>query len=421
MHIPDRLPGLPEDSPARFYQGSAETLPGSPLPPRLGRPVLPQACIRYGILWYYLLFAVRDDQSDDATVVVNMPELQAGVGRSRHWIRRGFHTLAACGLVYSVPTNGEDGVDRRRYRFRLCVRTKVAVPESDSRTALRALAEADDEESDVFPAHASWTRTGAPPEDSAADSERSGAGPVESRQESSPAGPDPERSGAGPVERRQESASAAPDPERSGAGPVEPRPVASAPAAAAPADPPDPPLSPDAVRAAAALEGPLSLDAKRALVTSDPRFPRDLEGLHPDYLSARGRLVDDAVAAVRARLGQLQTVGVGKIDGEILERAVDYREREAARCAIVNRLGPEADVATDYVDYTNRDADHPDLVLPSDPDFKPGRSGWTYSAGCWHAPDPVCGCFEKGVLRERLAQLAVARYKASVEASKAAG
>ena len=421
MDTPDRLPGLPEDSPARFYQNSADTLPGDPVPSSYSRPVVPQGCIRYAALWLYLLYVVRQAHSDDGTVVVNMPEIRDGVGRSRNWVRRGFHTLAAHGLLYSVPTNGVDGVDRRRYRYRLCVRSNVVVPESDSRTALRALAEADDEESDVFPAHAPWTRTGAPPEDSSADSERSGAGPVESRQEPAPAAPDPERSGAGPVEPRQESAPA-PDPERSGAGPVEPRQEASASAAPPPADPPDPPLSPDAVRAVAALAGPLSEDAKRSLVVHNPRlFSRDIDGIHPDYRSASGALVDDTVAAVRARLGQLRTEVVGRWDGHFVERAVDYREREAARCAIVSRLGPEADVPTDGINLTNLDEEYPGLVLPSDPEFKPGRSGWRYSAGCWHAPDPVCGCFEKGVVRDRLAKLAAARYKALVETSNAAG
>lgn len=444
METPDVVRDLPSDSPALLRRPDLAAVPGMPLPGAGPPPVLPPACTRYAALLYALLWYVWYRGSTDGTVVVNITELQNRTNRTRNWVRRGLHTFAAFGFVYVIPTTDADGVDRRRYRHRYCLRVGVRVPPGDQLKALALVARNEEEEGDhKFPAGASWTRTGSHPPPSSPDSDPPAGAPVRASPDSegSPVAPsdvsdpggvpagappssDTERSSAGPVELRQDdpslaapASSASRDSERSPAGPVDVRQetVAAGDVLAGRE------LSPATRAAAEAIAGRLTPEAKRRLVAPMPHPNPDLQGTHPDWRDGEARLVDDAVAAVKMRLGELQVVGVGRIDGEVLERAVDYHEREAARCAIVARLGPDADLETDRFDFVDVKKMLPDLVLPSDPDFKPGRSGWTYSAGCWHAPEPVCGCFSKGVLQDRIGQLAVARYKASLEAQAVSG
>ncbi|MCY3846514.1 MAG: hypothetical protein OXH69_23570 [Acidobacteria bacterium] len=364
--------GLSPRSPAAFYKADAEHLPGRPYV-REQHPVLAAEATRYSALLYFL----RHHAGDASSVVVNMPELIDALNRSPRWIRRGFHTLAACGLVYSVPTRPEDGVDRRRYRYRLCLRDGTGVPDDERALALAEVALTEDEEAD-FPADAAWTRTGRRPH-------------------SAPADPEPP-DGAG--------APAASAPATAGPGAAVAAAVRATGSRAAPLSTRQE-LSGRAAEAAAVIAGDFDRTARDRLVVTDPRLDlqRPLKGTHPDFCARDEDLVDDTVAAVQARLGELRTVPVANVEGEIVERAADYRDREAARCAIVHRLGPEADLDTTDIIEIDIEKEMPDFVPPWAPDFVPGRSGWIYSGGCWHAPRPVCGCFVKGFVRDRLADL----------------
>ena len=369
---PDVVPAprLPPESPAAFYKKAVDHVPGRLVPRGLTVHQLPQECTRYAALLYYLRYRAAES-ADPRSVVVNMPELRESLNRSPRWIRRGFHTLAAFGLLYSVPTLSTDGVDRRRYRYRLCLRYDADVPAADRERALAAVAASEDEEGDVeFPADAEWaSRNGG----SVRSASRAGApvAPLDSRGDTAPAEALETVSPDAPVGGREQSDAAA--------------------------------------AAHAVLASPIPPDARERLVASGSHYPRPVRGLHPDWETASGLLVEHTMAAIEARFSKVRTVAVGRIDGEVLERAADYREREAARCAIVHQLGAEADIPREELEFGEVEKLVPDFVPPSDPDFKPGRSGWRFVAGCWHAPASVCRCFVEGLVRDFLADLAAPR------------
>ena len=371
-------PHLSPESPAAFYRAGVDHVPGRVVPRGLTTHRLPQACTRYAALLYYLRYRAAEG-GDPGSVVLNMPELQQSLNRSPRWIRRGFHTLAAFGLLYSVPTLSTDGVDRRRYRNRLCLRCDVDVPAADRKRALAAVAASEDDEGDApFPSDAPWAgRHGGPSAAGgrapASGASRSGtpAAPVDSRRDAAPARPSETAAPDAPVDDRKKSAAAA--------------------------------------AAHAVLAAPIPPDARERLVASGSHYPRPVRGLHPDWETASGLLVEHTMAAIEARFGKVRTVPVGRIDGEVLERAADYREREAARCAIVHQLGAEADIPREELEFGEVEKLVPGFVPPSDPDFKPGRSGWRFVAGCWHAPASVCRCFVEGLVRDFLADLAAPR------------
>ena len=375
---PDAAPAphLPPESPAAFYKPSLGQVPGRPVPRGLTDHRLPRQCTSYAALLYYLRYRAAE-RTDPASVVVNMPELRRALNRSPRWIRRGFHTLAAFGLLYSVPTLSTDGVDRRRYRYRLCLRCDVDVPAADRERALAAVAASEDDEDDTFPSDAPWAGHHGGP------SARAGRTP-----------PGAPGSGASPAPLDCPGDTA---PARSSESATSDAPV-------------DNGEQSDAAAAAhAVLASPIPADARERLVASGPHYPRPVRGLHPDWETASGLLVEHTMAAIEARFGKVQTVAVGRIDGEVLERAADYREREAARCAIVHQLGAEADIPREELEFGDVKKLLPDFVPPSDPDFRPGRSGWRFVAGCWHAPASVCRCFVEGLVRDFLADLAAPR------------
>ena len=284
-----RVPRLPPESPASFYRKGAGHVPGRPFVPG-PRLRLPAECLRYSslLLLVYWLVA-RSSTPERATVIVNMPELEGDLRRSERWIRRGFHTLAAYGLLYSIPTVEEDGVDRRRYRFRLLARAGVDITSADRDAALADLADSESEETEEFPDGVPWLRTnGASGSSDPAPSDAAPASPMAGRTLSPAAALDNREEGSG----SPDGAASPPTPAAAaGVGTAE-----------------DGTTSEELALAHAVLAAPIPHDIRDKLVAIGRKTGYRLRGRHPRWAEASSKLVETTMAAIRHRYGEVRPV-----------------------------------------------------------------------------------------------------------------
>ena len=382
---------------ADFWQTDPANLPGKPLTAGNFQPP-PRTCRRYMVLLYFVAMrAYHLNPKTPDRLVINVPELMAGLKKSKRWIYRAFHTLAAFGLLYATPVQQGEGLDRRRYRTRLWLRVNPDVPAAASEAALRNVDDSGPQPPGPFPKDADWVaRSQLSARDAAAD-----AVAREQRASGRPA--------SVPVAAAPPAAPAAQDADgdRDPSGPVGsaslPAPLAEASAGDRDPGAPVPPAPP---AAPAAEASPGHAPVSSAASVPGPRVLSDhlVDSILPDASAPALRRLFRALAAQLGVAGPQPDVvcRVDTGDGQgiqIIERNPDFRRRAAVRAAYRGQHGTDAELPMDLHDtFHYYPGEGPDAFVPPDSDeFRPGKSGWRFLAGCWHAPHPVCRCTSREV------------------------
>ena len=385
----------------QFRQPDAELLPGRPLDPTQMQAPPPPGCASYLALFVPFFFRALCSPDDlGAGFLFNLPELQSYTRRSKRWIRRGFRVLAAHGILYSTRVRQEEGRDRRRYRVRYWLRCDAQISAAETAEALRAIFFSHpDDDDDSFPGASPWVGRGraihVPPEALAQVAARAAGAPpllvgLPAEQVAAAAvraagvpeiAPLAAMFPVSPLDTRQERP-----------GTPSPSPLASSPAA----------------------PGPEGGASPVAPVDNPQELPPAVAS--PSLSSS---VVDRLVHAVQTRLGIVTPHVIGRTDGPhgllTIERAPNYRHREVLRRQLLGQHvpAPGGVLAPTQLEAVSFLEDHVDFVAPDHEEFQPGRNGWHYIAGCWHAPVTVCRCFVKQFVEEYLRATAGAAVAAS--------
>ena len=147
-----------------FHQADADRLPGRPANPLNSRayPRPPAQVGDYSTLLFFLLWRAARDAREGVDPVrgllVDVRQVGAELHQPQWWLYCGFHTLAACGLVYSTPIGADEGVDRRRC-LRLYLRVDVALdPDVTRRLAAQIACRPFHADPPIVPSDADWDR-----------------------------------------------------------------------------------------------------------------------------------------------------------------------------------------------------------------------------------------------------------------------